>query len=56
MKELVFESTLTPEEIEENFKDFDFFAAIMQGLNEAISYEKGELIDGVVVHQVTIPD
>ena len=36
-----FQSKLTSEEIEENFKDTDFFSGIMEGLEEALAYEKG---------------
>ncbi len=42
MSDLYFESSLTIEEIESNFKDFDFFEGIMAGLNEALAYEKGK--------------
>ena len=41
MADLTFNSSLTNTEIEENFKDFDFFGELMTGLNEAIAYEKG---------------
>lgn len=37
---LRFESTLSVEEIEDNFKDVDFFSGIMDGLQEALAYEK----------------
>ena len=36
------ESSLTEKEIEENFKDFDFFSGLMDGLQEALAYEKGK--------------
>lgn len=42
MSELCFESSLSIEEIEENFSDIDFFEGIMEGLNEALAYEKGK--------------
>lgn len=41
MADLVFQSSLTMEEIKENFKDVDFFSGIMEGLQEALAYEKG---------------
>ena len=41
MEELRFESTLTMEEIENNFKDIDFFSGIVDGLKESLAYEKG---------------
>lgn len=42
MSEIHFESSLSIEEIEDNFKEIDFFAGIMDGLNEALAYEKGK--------------
>lgn len=41
MEELCFESSLTPEEIAENFKGADLFSALMEGLQEAFDYERG---------------
>lgn len=38
---LIFESSLDLEEVDNNFKDFNFFDGIMAGLNEALAYEKG---------------
>jgi len=40
MEELVFTSSLSMEEIEKNFEDFDLFAEIMAGLEEALAYER----------------
>lgn len=34
-------STLSNEEIEQNFSNIDFFSGIMSGLEEALAYEKG---------------
>lgn len=42
MSELRFESSLTMEEIENNFKDIDIFNGIMDGLQEALAYKKGK--------------
>ena len=42
MSEIRFKSSLSIEEIEENFKEIDFFSGIMDGLNEALAYEKGK--------------
>lgn len=42
MSELCFESSLTMDEIESNFRDVDFFSGIMDGLQEALAYEKGK--------------
>ena len=43
MSEIHFESSLTIEEIDSNFEDVDLFSGIMEGLNEALAYEKGEI-------------
>ena len=40
MAELTFESSLTDEQIAENFKNISFFDGLMNGLNEALAYEK----------------
>lgn len=42
MSELKFESSLTMEEIEDNFKNIDFFSGLMEGLEEALAYTKGK--------------
>ena len=41
MADVKFKSTLTDDEIKNNFKDIDFFSGIMSGLEEALAYEKG---------------
>lgn len=41
MSEHVFKSSLTAEEIENNFKNTDFFSSITEGLEEALAFEKG---------------
>ena len=40
--ELILQSRLSNEEIENNFKNIDFFLGIMSGLEEPLAYEKGE--------------
>ena len=40
MSELKFHSSLTMEEIEENFKNVNLFDEIINGLNEALKYAK----------------
>lgn len=42
MAEYTFKTELTMEEIENNFKDIDFFEGVKSGLEEALAYEKGE--------------
>lgn len=39
----VFHSSLSPEEIVENFKDVNFFSSIMDGLEEALVHENKEV-------------
>lgn len=55
MAELRFESTLSIEEIEENFKDVDFFSGIMDGLQEALAYEKGKAAADTFVRKRSLP-
>lgn len=40
---LELESELSMEEVERNFEGFDFFAAMVESLNEVLAYERGEL-------------
>lgn len=40
MSELQLKSSLTIGEIEDNFKDIDFFSEIMYGLQEVLEYTK----------------
>lgn len=42
MADLIFKTSLSDEEIEKNFEDINFFDGIMEGLNEALAYEKGK--------------
>lgn len=41
MNDISFNSKLSEEEITENFRNIDFFSGIMEGLEEALAYEKG---------------
>ena len=52
MDNLTFESSLSLDEIEENFKNIDFFSEIMEGLQEALAYQQGRASDAVIVHIV----
>ena len=40
MCDLRFDSSLTLEQIEKNFEDVDLFSGVMEGLEEALSFEK----------------
>lgn len=42
---ITFKSSLTMDEIEENFKSVDVYSGIMQGLNEALEYNKSKKKD-----------
>ncbi len=56
MAEMIFKSSLSIEQIEENFKDVDFFDGIMAGLNEALAYEKGTATAETFVRKASLPD
>ena len=56
MSELHFKSSLTMEEIENNFKDVDFFSGIMEGLQEALAYEKGEATSETISRKKSLPE
>lgn len=45
MDELTLISSLSLEEIDENFKNVDFFTGIMEGLEDALSYKKSTNMD-----------
>ena len=55
MSELRFESSLSMEEIENNFKDVDFFSGIMDGLNEALAYTKGKAATETFMRKRSLP-
>ena len=55
MSELSFESSLSIEEIENNFKDVDFFSGIMDGLNEALAYSKGKAAAETFARKRSLP-
>lgn len=55
MSELRFESSLSMEEIEDNFKDVDFFSGIMDGLQEALAYTKGKAAADTFARKRSLP-
>lgn len=55
MSEIHFKSSLTIEEIEENFKGTDFFSGIMDGLTEALAYEKGKATAETFARKRSLP-
>ncbi len=56
MDELIFESSLTDEQIAENFKDISFFDGLMSGLNEALAYEKGNARAETYARKRSLPE
>lgn len=56
MDELHFQSSLTMEEVDENFKKIDFFSGLMDGLQEALAYTKGKAAADTVARKRSLPD
>jgi len=56
MGEVRFKSSLSADEIENNFKDIDFFSGIMAGLEEALAYEKGTARAATFARKKSLPD
>lgn len=56
MKEYVFETDLSMEEIEKNFENVDFFEGIMAGLEEALAYKKGQARPETFARKRSLPD
>lgn len=56
MAELTFESPLTDEQIAENFKNISFFVGLMNGLNEALAYEKGTAKAETYARKQSLPE
>lgn len=55
MSEIHFKSSLSMEEIEDNFKDADVFSGIIDGLTEALAYEKGKASAETFVRKQSLP-
>ena len=56
MSDPVFKSSLTPEEIEANFKNTDFFTGIMDGLQDALSYARGKATPETIARKRSLPE
>lgn len=56
MADLVLKTSLSMEELEDNFKNFDLFSELKQSLEEALAYQRGEEVPGLVVHERSLPD
>lgn len=55
MSEIRFKSSLTIEQIENNFKEIDFFSGIIDGLNEALACKKGKASIETFVRKKSLP-
>ena len=55
MNELHLKTSLSPEEIEDNFKNTDVFSGIMEGLNEVLAFEKGKANAKTFVRKRSLP-
>ncbi|MGN1110344.1 MAG: helix-turn-helix domain-containing protein [Oscillospiraceae bacterium] len=55
MTEPIFKSSLSIEEIENNFKDTDFFSGIMSGLEEALAFEKSTAKAATIARKRSLP-
>ena len=56
MSEKNFKSSLSMDEIENNFKDTNFFDGVMEGLEEALAYEKGTAKTETIARKRSLPD
>ena len=56
MKNLEFNSSLSQEQIEDNFKNVNFFDEVMEGLEEALAYEKGTATAETIARKRTLPN
>ncbi|MBP3521832.1 MAG: helix-turn-helix domain-containing protein [Oscillospiraceae bacterium] len=56
MEDPVFNSSLTQEEISKNFEGVDFFTGLMEGLQEAVSYTKGNPSKETTVRKLSLPE
>ncbi|MBP3391610.1 MAG: helix-turn-helix domain-containing protein [Clostridia bacterium] len=55
-EEIRFKSSLTTDEIEENFENFDFYNELVNGLDEAIAYEKGKAHAETFARKKSLPN
>lgn len=55
MSDLVLHTSLSQEEIENNFKDIDFFTELMNGLQEALEYKRGNSAGVALIRERTLP-
>ena len=55
MSDLRLKSSLTMDEIENNFKDTDFFSGIMEGLEEALAHKNGKASAETIERKRSLP-
>ena len=56
MKKLQFKSSLSMEEIEGNFANKTIFGGVMEGLEEALAFEKGQAAAATIARKRSLPD
>ena len=56
MSEKIFKTSLSMEEIENNFKDTNFFDGVMEGLEEEKKKEKGTAKSETIARKRSLPD
>lgn len=56
MKEPVFFTKLSQEEIDKNFEHIDIFSELMSGLDEALTFEKGNPKQETIVRKRNLPE
>lgn len=55
MADLRFNTSLSMDEIDNNFKNVDFFDGLMEGLAEALAYTKGKASAETIVRKNSLP-
>ena len=56
MEDIKFSSSLSQQEMKENFAGFDFFDGLMEGLTEALAYSKGKAAAETFSRNRSLPD
>ncbi len=56
MADITFKSSLSEQEMKENFAGFDFFDGLMEGLTEVLSHSKGKAAGETFTRKRTLPD
>lgn len=54
MADLCFETPLSMDEIEDNFKNFDLTAALDEAIRDIKAWNRGEDVPGLVIHERTL--